>query len=1347
MSRFKTALPDLLVIVVLFLLPLGFFFQQTAGNRTLIPTENLYQYEPFATYREEAGAPSSPHNHLLSDLVLQNYQWKLFARTQIAAGEVPLWNPHQFSGIPFLAAGQHSMLYPLSVVYLILPLTAAYGWFTVLNLWLAGVFTFAFARSLGISRGGGLLAGVVYQFNGFVIASVVFPMMIGGYVWLPLLLLAIECLIRDRQLLPSLPGVIPWVVVGAVATGMNILAGHAEITIYTLLIAAYYAAFRLIVQALRTRDWRGFVRRGAVIAATVALGVSIGAVQLIPLYEFVQTNWRAERSDYDTVVGYAHPMRDMVQFVLPNFYGSPAHHSVYDVFNGQTVTDFAPAQNHTDWGIKNYVEAALYLGILPLLLAGYALVDRLLLWRVRTRSGAVAPEPPYRLLFIVLAILSLSFMFGLPTYRLIYGLPGINQLNSPFRWVYALTLCVAMLAAFGLDGLVRRAAATRQRVTMAIGTAAILQGVVVIVGLLLLVPFYDRIAPLIERVFNSLALATRAFNTPELFFSYQFGNVMIYGVVLVLCGVVFFWAGWMRGFVGVRWLTVLAVAVTVVDLFVASWGFNPASDPQLLDYTPPAIEWLQAQDGDFRYTTLDDPAQRAILNANAGWMYGLDDVRGYDSIISAQYVDFMRGAYPQVQLDHNRIAPLYTTYADEIGFDATDGLASDALDLLNVRYVVAHRSTTIDAAGYEQVYQDEAVRIYENTDALPRAFLTQAPDQLPDADVTPVEIMRDTGREKLLNLSLDEAATLVISESYAPGWRAYLRQPDAGEDGESALTVELVAGNLQGVEVPAGDWTLRLVYSPMSFQVGFFGSVMSIIAMTLMVGIWLWRVFVGQSTDDTSTTARVARNSIAPIILNLFNRGIDFVFAIVMYRLLTQEEVGVYTFAVVVFVWFDIFTNFGLDLFLIREVSQDKARSGFYFFNTTTLRLWLSVVGLGILFVFMAAWQQGAEPLPSDGLVAMVLLYVGLFPASLSKGMTSLYYAYEQAEKPAAIATITTINKAVFGVIVLVLGYGIVGLAAVSILNNILTFAVLVWAGRALIGRIRSWRPDFSLIRNMVSESLPLMLNHFLATIFFQFDIVILQALRGAVIQAQYSTSYKWLLAINIIPAFFTQALFPVMSRQAAEDKAALQRSYSFGIKLLVTLAIPLAVAFTALADVLTLILAGPSYLPDAAIALRLMIWSIPFGWMNSLTQYALIALGLQRALTWAFFGAVSFNVITNLIFIPQFGYRAAAVTTIASEAILLLPFAILMQRGLNMRINWADLVWRQVAAGVVMIAVMLLLYPVGQIIALVVGAAAYAGCLLLLKPLNAHEADQLRDMIPERFRETRVVGVLLGGA
>ncbi|MFN8561940.1 MAG: hypothetical protein U0703_10030 [Anaerolineae bacterium] len=164
MRRFSR---DVWIILLLLVLPLLMFWQQTVGGKTLIPAENLYQYQPYAAYREQVGAPSVPYNALVSDLVLQNFQFKSFIRQSIAEGEIPLWNPYQFSGIAFFAAGQQSTLYPFSLIYYVLPLAAAYGWFMVSQLWLAGVFMYLFARGLGVGRPGGAVAGVVYQLSAF----------------------------------------------------------------------------------------------------------------------------------------------------------------------------------------------------------------------------------------------------------------------------------------------------------------------------------------------------------------------------------------------------------------------------------------------------------------------------------------------------------------------------------------------------------------------------------------------------------------------------------------------------------------------------------------------------------------------------------------------------------------------------------------------------------------------------------------------------------------------------------------------------------------------------------------------------------------------------------------------------------------------------------------------------------------------------------------------------------------------------------------------------------------------------------------------------------------------------
>ncbi len=445
----------------------------------------------------------------------------------------------------------------------------------------------------------------------------------------------------------------------------------------------------------------------------VVLGVGLGAVQFIPTLEAANGNFRSDSASLEQVLGWADPPRDVIQFLMPNFYGSPAQHSYFDVFSGQTVSLAETPTLNADgnplttinWGVeRNYVELALYVGILPLALALYGLIRR---------------RTVHQVIMALLGAVSLSFMFGLPTYALLYLLPGINQLHSPFRWVFPLTLVVAVLAGFGMESLEQQADKWARR----FGVGLIGIGGLVLIGLAGARLFYPQVAPLVERVFTSLALATQAFSDARMFFSAEAVNAAVFGMITLLAGIIFLWrvVGARRA-VPLRAWSLAAIILIAADLLIASGGFNPAVDPALLDFTPPSIAWLQDQPGEWRYTTYEDPVTSPhLMNANVTMQYGLDDVRGYESIIPKRYVDFMGQIAPQVQLQYNRIAPIYTTYGD-LGFDPQVALELPLLDALNVRYVISGTATTIDLPDYTLAYEDEAVRIWENGGWLPRAY-------------------------------------------------------------------------------------------------------------------------------------------------------------------------------------------------------------------------------------------------------------------------------------------------------------------------------------------------------------------------------------------------------------------------------------------------------------------------------------------------------------------------------------------------------------------------------------------------------------------------------------------------
>jgi O-antigen/teichoic acid export membrane protein len=182
----------------------------------------------------------------------------------------------------------------------------------------------------------------------------------------------------------------------------------------------------------------------------------------------------------------------------------------------------------------------------------------------------------------------------------------------------------------------------------------------------------------------------------------------------------------------------------------------------------------------------------------------------------------------------------------------------------------------------------------------------------------------------------------------------------------------------------------------------------------------------------------------------------------------------------------------------------------------------------------------------------------------------------------------------------------------------------------------------------------------------------------------------------------------------------------------LLILALPLAVGATVLATDLVRILGGTAFLPGSATALRLTIWLVPLSFVNGVTQYVLIALGQQRRMTWAFVAAVIFNIAANLVFIPIYSYRAAAVISVLSEVVLFVPFA-LWVRGALGPFPFLRFTWQPVAAAAFFA---LVAWGVGWRVGFgawagaVIGGAVYCVALLALGTVGVEERAFVRRLV-----------------
>lgn len=470
---------------------------------------------------------------------------------------------------------------------------------------------------------------------------------------------------------------------------------------------------------------------------------------------------------------------------------------------------------------------------------------------------------------------------------------------------------------------------------------------------------------------------------------------------------------------------------------------------------------------------------------------------------------------------------------------------------------------------------------------------------------------------------------------------------------------------------------------------------------------------------------RIFRNSAAPMIAQLVNRVMDLGFALVVARVLGPEGTGAYAYAVQIWLYLKTFTDFGLGVLTTRDVSQRPELAGEYLGLTTILRLllWATVLPLAIVFAF-ANWRW----LGSSGAstIALLLLIASIVPDSWSDAANSICNAREEMVRPAILTVVKNVVKTAIGLGCLIAGWDVIGLALTALITNLIAAWLFTYLLRGL--RVRAiWRRPGPGTRRLLGEAWPLLLNNLLAGLFFSFDAIVLKSARGEAELGIYNQPYKLLNMLLIIPQFGTLALFPHLSRLAAERSNAFAETYALAIKLLLTLALPICVAVTFVAPDLIWLLAGSEYLPAGGTALQLLIWFLPFSYVNGLTQYVLIAAGMQRAITPAFALTFAFNLGMNLIFTPRYGFVSASIITVLSEVVLLLPFLWFLRQRM-VALPAPILVLRPIAAATAMgLLGWFTMRTLGNALgapwlAAILGGATYCAVLFLIGGIGATE-------------------------
>jgi hypothetical protein len=675
------------------------------------------------------------------------YPWYAHLGEQLRGGHIPMWNPFQFAGTPFAGDPESGWAYlPAMVLFTILPLTAAADSFLTFHVLLAGLSTYALARSLGVPSIGALVSAIAYSFSGFFFGHNICCFAYSTVAaWLPVGLLGIERALAATTWRAR----IGWWACGGLAVSQLLAAWIGQGAYYAILFLGAYLAYRTLTSG---KPHLGQLPRLAMHGIAVfGVGFGLAAIGLLP------------RLEYNAVSN------------LPGGYAAAGLPSPT-----AGIADWGIIE---DWKVRLLVPGFHYVGLACLGLAVLAPFS------VRFRHAV-----PF-FFCMSIAVLDLARWQPTPLHVALSILPGFGPMHThaPERALIVWFICPALLAGATV-GWVQQSGRL---------------GVVVAIGLAALVLVDLRLAWGIE-----LADAHDAVG------AYQLQQVDMAEYYAPTPGAVFL------------------QSATASDQ-ARSIGYAQHVFGGPMPYT---LRWT-------------DPKIAALNVNNRAVIAGLNDIQGYNPIHLARLEPFMRALNGRTQEYHQNDV-------------LESGLNSPLLDLLGVRYIVMPVVPAADqvepriSRDLPIIYSDADVRVLENEQALPRAWIVhhavqmdtdEALAQIADGTIDPrrvvvleetpppateapddsadqVSIVQYSPETIRLDLRTATAGMLVLSDVMYPAWQARVDAAPARIYGAD--------GPLRAVAIPPGEHTVEFSYSSTALPLGaaISGATLLVLAGALVAG-------------------------------------------------------------------------------------------------------------------------------------------------------------------------------------------------------------------------------------------------------------------------------------------------------------------------------------------------------------------------------------------------------------------------------------------------------------------------------------------------------------------------------
>jgi len=432
-----------------------------------------------------------------------------------------------------------------------------------------------------------------------------------------------------------------------------------------------------------------------------------------------------------------------------------------------------------------------------------------------------------------------------------------------------------------------------------------------------------------------------------------------------------------------------------------------------------------------------------------------------------------------------------------------------------------------------------------------------------------------------------------------------------------------------------------------------------------------------------STARKILSNTIAQFIGKILVAMLGLAVVKISTNYLSVEGYGEYVLVYEFIAFFGIAADLGLFTVGVREMSKDEKNIPKIIGNVLTLRTVLVFASmiLATITVFLIPKYTDTK-VPIAVLIASFTTIITI----LNGTITSVLQAKLKMELASLTSVLGKMVSVGFMAYIVFFGFptdneiGFYMLILAGVFGNLVMIFSTYFFVRKITPLEYQFDPKFA--KQVLKDSLPYGIALILSTVYFRIDSLLISFIRGQEEVGLYGVAMKMLEHFSVLPLYFMNSVLPTLTRTIEEKKDRYKDIIKQSFTFLSILSAPMVVGAYMLAYPIIFVVADPKFLSKLSegyygsdIALQILVFALFFQFLNVLFAFILIAVNKQKKLLYINAACVLFNIISNIIVIPHWGFRGAAITSVLSELFILIANYIYAKRYLDFEIQLGKLV------------------------------------------------------------------------